>query len=638
MIAASAAALGVATARGATDSSGSAHAPIFGALWLLLAFVLGILFMIVLAAYRDRRKRRARGLSDAGIREAGFGEEAFAAALAVRGANDGVWDWDLIRDEVYYSTRFKSMLGYDVEEVGRSPSEWLDRLHPEDSDRVRVKLDAHLRGESAYFEEEQRLRHKDGHYRWYLGRGMALRDASGVAYRIAGLHMDVTNRRVYDVLTGLPNRSRFVERLGRSLQRAQWNPSDQFGVVFIDVDRFKVVSASLGPFASDQLLVAIARRLEGCLRPSDMVARLGGDEFALLVDHVNDTRDAVRIAERVQKSLAEPFDIAGREVFSSASMGIALSASGYTQAEDLFRDADAAMYRAKAAGPMRYEVFDVAMREHVVAQLHLENDLRRAVERREFRLLFQPVVGLRDGRLAGFEALARWIHPSRGIVVPSEFIPVAETTGVITPLGLWILDEAMRAVMSWRTRFASFGGLHVSVNVSVKQLRDTRFLDHVRRLLDEHGVDPEALRIEITESAFMETKGATPDVLAVLKSLGVRLQIDDFGTGYSSLNYLRGFPIDALKIDQSFVAEMPESRSTTAIVETIVALAHNLGMTVIAEGVESGEQVARLRTFGCEQAQGRYFAMPLEPEAVEDLLDSDASWFVPPPAGPEETS
>ena len=344
-------------------------------------------------------------------------------ALAVLGANEGLWDWNLKTNQFYYSPRWKSMLGCEENEIQTSPDEWFNRIHPEDRVRVKDEMAAHHGGLTPHFENEHRMLHKDGTYRWMLARGIAVRDAQGKAYRMAGSQTDITEGKVADVLTGLPNRILFMDRLGRSVERAKYRKGYLFAVFFLDLDRFKVVNDSLGHLIGDQLLIATARRLQTCLHTGDTIARLGGDEFSILVDDIREVSDATRIAERIERQLALPFNINGHEVFTTASIGIALSSSGYERPEDLLRDADTAMYRAKALGKARYEVFDTAMRERAVARLQLETDLRRALEREEFRVYYQLIVSLDDGRISGCEALLRWQHPKRGLISPSEFIP-----------------------------------------------------------------------------------------------------------------------------------------------------------------------------------------------------------------------
>src|SRR5262249_16567861 len=394
-------------------------------------------------------------------------------ALAARGANDGVWDWDLERGEIYLSPRWKEMLGETEEAIGRRPTEWFDRVHPEDRDRLGMEIVAHLEGLSPHLESEHRVRHRQEGWRYMLCRGLAVRDELGKATRLAGSMTDITRHRAlqeqlvhdafHDLLTGLPNRALFMDRLGRAVPRARRHGDEGFAVLVLDLDRFKVVNDGLGHTAGDLLLVRIAARLQALLRPEDTVARLGGAEFAIPLDGVEDVSDATRVAERIAEALAQPTDVEGREVFTTASVGIAVSATGYERPPDVLRDADTALYRAKAQGPGRYEVFDQTMHLRAVALLQTETDLRRALERGELALHYQPIVKLADRRLAGFEALARWNHPRRGLVPPGEFIPVAEEAGLIVPFGTWALREVCRQAREWWLRFGEAAAVPISV-------------------------------------------------------------------------------------------------------------------------------------------------------------------------------
>jgi diguanylate cyclase (GGDEF)-like protein/PAS domain S-box-containing protein len=560
-------------------------------------------------------------------------EERFA--LAMRGANDGVWDWDLAADRIFFSARWKAMLGCDEAEIGDLPNEWLGRVHAEDLERLKTDFDAHIAGKTPRFECEHRVRRKDDSYHWMLARGIALRDTEGKACRIAGSQTDVTARKaaedlllhqaIHDALTGLPNRTAFIDRLERSIARAQHRSDYIFAVLFLDVDRFKLVNDSLGHMSGDQLLISLARRLSGILRPGDMVAHIGGDEFAVLADHIAKPDDATQIASRIQRGLQTPFSLAGQEVFATTSIGIAMSTSGYERPEEVLRDADAAMYRAKAQGSGRYELFDKGMHARALARLKLETDLRRAIERNELLLHYQPVVSLSSGKITGFEALARWQHPERGLVGPLEFIPVAEETGLIVPIGAWVVGEACRQARRWQERFPRTP-LSVSMNLTSTHFTETEVMRGIEQALQETGLDGHHLMIEITESVMMKEIDSVIAILLALKSLDIELHIDDFGTGYSSLSYLHRLPTDALKIDRSFVSRMGKGKSDIAIVRTIVEMAHNLGRHVIAEGIETPEQLERLRALGCEFGQGYHFSRPLEEQAAEALLISDPKW------------
>lgn len=556
-------------------------------------------------------------------------------ALAARGTNDGLWDWDLPTNQVYFSPRWKSMIGYEEHQISNSPDEWFSRVHPEDIDGLKAQIAAHLDGQTAQYENEHRMLHRDGTLRWMLCRGLVVRDAHGKASRMAGSQTDITQGKVADALTGLPNRTLFVDRLARSVERAKRRKGSLFAVLFLDLDRFKVVNDSLGHMIGDQLLIAIARRLESCLRAGDTVARLGsdrllarlgGDEFTILLDDIRDVSEATRVADRIQKELMFPFNLGGHDVFTTASIGIALSATGYERPEDLLRDADTAMYRAKALGKARCEIFDTVMHARAVARLQLETDLRRAVERQELQNHYQPIVSLQTGTIAGFEALVRWKNPRRGLILPSEFIPVAEETGLILSIGPWVLLEACCQLSRWQMQRPDSPQLTVSVNLSGKQFMQPDLVEQTAQILRKANLDPRSVKLEITESVIMENTESVTAMLMQLRALNIQLGIDDFGTGYSSLSYLHRFPIDTLKIDRSFVSRMGVERENAAIVRTIVSLAHNLGMNVIAEGVETKEQLAQLRALGCEYAQGDFFSRPLDGEAATALISAEPLW------------
>lgn len=424
----------------------------------------------------------------------------------------------------------------------------------------------------------------------------------------------------HDSLTGLPNRALFMDRLGQSLRHAQRRRERLFAVLFLDLDRFKLVNDSLGHGAGDRLLVEIARRLEACIRPGDTAARLGGDEFTVLLEDVRDGADAAQVAERLQREIRRPVTLDGQDVFTSASIGIALSAAAYERAEDILRDADIAMYRAKAKGGSRHEVFDPAMYARAVALLKMETDLRRAIDRGEFAVHYQPIVSLRDGRIAGFEALVRWNHPHRGLVLPMEFIRMAEETALVVDIDRWVLREACRQLQEWHQRYPDARPLSVSVNLSGRHFAQPDLAEHLRRTLRATGLQGDCLGLEITESVLLDTTEASHEALHELRRDGTRLYLDDFGTGYSSLSYLHRFPIDALKIDRSFVTSLRPGGQGQEIVRTILSLAQNLDIHVVAEGVETAEQLAALKALRCEYAQGYAFSPPLPGAQAEALL------------------
>jgi diguanylate cyclase (GGDEF)-like protein/PAS domain S-box-containing protein len=528
------------------------------------------------------------------------------------------------------------MLGYEENEIGDKLEEWFDRIHDADRERVKEEIAAHQKGATPHFESEHRMLHKDGSFRWMLGRALAVRDASGKTLRMAGSQTDITERKVSDPLTGLPNRLLFIDRLGRLIKHAKRHKDYTFAVLFLDLDGFKMINDSLGHMIGDQLLLGVANRLEKCLRSSDTVARLGetftvarlgGDEFTVLLDDLKDPADAKLAAERLMKALVLPFILDGKEIFTSVSIGIALSNSAYEEPEDILRDADTAMYRAKSLGKARYEIFDAAMRASVIARLQLETDLRHAIERSEFCNFYQPIVSLDSGRVVGFEALLRWQHPTRGLIGPEEFIFVAEETGLIRELGWWNLREALRQISDWKAYADADRDLTVSVNLSAKQFLQPNLVQEIKSLLDEFALPPDTLHLEITESAIMVDPVAAAEMLLQIRSLGIRLAIDDFGTGYSSLSYLHRFPLDTLKIDRSFISGLGQGGEGMEIARTIMPMANNLRLDVIAEGVETIEQVSLLQKLHCHYAQGYYFSKPLAAGEIAALLAGPA-WLV----------
>ena len=431
---------------------------------------------------------------------------------------------------------------------------------------------------------------------------------------------------LHDALTGLPNRSLFTERLRHAMRRAARHPDDLFAVLFLDLDRFKDINDNLGHFAGDELLRAVAHRLEACIRPEDTVARLSGDEFAILLESITEARDAGRVAERIEEALSFPINLAGAEVVTSASMGIVTSSMAHDQPEQLLRSADMAMYRAKAAGRARYEMFDRTMHTDALARLQLETDLRRAVELGEFRLHYQPLVSLRTGRITGLEALVRWEHPTRGLVHPGDFIPIAEETGLIVPMGRWVLEMACMQMKEWHQTLPRVEPLSIGVNLSVKQFSQPDVVEQIAAALAMSGVDPHSLRIEITESAIIDKGKTSGAILQQIRDLGVQIYLDDFGTGYSSLSYLHGLPIDAIKIDRAFISNMDTDEKNLRLVRTILTLAEIVGVRAEAEGISTAEQLRELRSLNCEQGQGYLFSAPIPKEAVEELLAVDPIW------------
>jgi diguanylate cyclase (GGDEF)-like protein/PAS domain S-box-containing protein len=508
--------------------------------------------------------------------------------------------------------------------------------HRDDLNAVLTNINHLLEGKRSTCQLEKRYVHKRGHAVWVLWSASVVRDVSSRSMHLIFQVQNITDRKraeeqllhvaFHDPLTGLPNRALFMDRLNVAMARTRRQLDNRCAVLFLDLDRFKIINDSLGHMVGDQLLIAIARRLEGCVRPGDTVARLGGDEFTVLLENLKDESEAINIVERIQGELTLPFNLNGHEVFTNASIGIAYATltspltGKLLRMGDLLRDADTAMYRAKMLGKARYEVFDVEMHERAVNLLQLETDLRRAVDRKEFSLQYQPIIELASGQLRGFEALLRWDHPERGKISPLEFIQVAEENGLIIPIGYWALEAACRQLRHWQEQFPTAPPLSISVNLSCKQFAQPNLTAYIEQILRETNIAPSQLKLEITESMVMGNIKTATEMLNQLRAIGVKVSIDDFGTGYSSLSYLHRLPLDTLKIDRSFVSEMSGTNENTEIVRTIVMLAQNLGMDVIAEGVATEEQVILLKGFGCECAQGYYFSKPMDPDVVHRHL------------------
>lgn len=551
-------------------------------------------------------------------------------ALAARGANDGLWDWNLVAGEVYLSERWREMVGVVDRALSLSPEEWFSRVHLSDLPQLKVDIAAQAAGTRSHFHSEHRLRHSEGFFIWVLCRGIVVRDHEGRALRIAGSMTDITARKdleerlrreaQFDSLTTLPNRSYATDLLRRAIARAKRNREQQFGVLFLDCDRFKVVNDSLGHHAGDSLLRLVAGRLNGCVRPGDVVARLGGDEFVVILEGVKDEAEAIAVAERIQHSLAQPFYLDGRELFMSVSVGIAMSQPGVERPEDYLRDADLAMYRAKLRGRARHEVFRADMRAGAVLQMSLENDLRHSMDRGELRVMYQPIWSLASGRIVGFEALVRWDHPTHGAMQPADFIPIAEETGLILPLGEWVLRQAAQRLHHWNTKVVADEPIWMSVNVAARQLTHPGLVEVVKNTIAESGVEASKLKLEITESMIMADAVAAVGALEQLKALGIHLLMDDFGTGHASLSYLHRLPISTIKIDRYFVGRIDSNSECLEIVRTILNLSRSLSMDVVAEGVENSAQREVLQSLGCEYVQGYLLSPPLDADAAERLM------------------
>jgi len=550
---------------------------------------------------------------------------------APEGARRATLEWDLKKGEIHFSREWTELFGYRPKEVGHSPDEWFRRVHPQDLDQLKAAIAAHLEGKEPAIENRHRIARADGTYDFTVFRGVATRNDAGVPLRVTGAHADASGTRGFDSLTGLPNRNNLMERLGKALDRSRGGDGRFAAVLFLDLDRFKNINYSLGHTVGDQMLKAVADRLRACLPNGDApdairttISHVGGDEFAILLEGVADVNDAVRVAKRIQDELQGPFDVEGNEVFTSTSIGIAVSTPEYQRAEDLLRDADTAMFRAKAVGKGSYVVFDAGMHARAVSLLKLETELRRAVQREEFRAYYQPIVELDNGKIVGFEALVRWQHPDGELLLPKDFLAVAEETGLIIGIDRQVARDACKQLRTWNAQFRRSTPLTVSVNVSGVQFMRPDMIVEIDRTLRNYGVYGRSLKLEITESVIMEHARYAADMLQQLKSLDIKLSIDDFGTGYSSLSYLRRFEIDTLKVDSSFVSRMDTDEESWEIIRTIVTLGNNLGKDVVAEGIERGRQRELLLALRCRYGQGFFFSRPVDAETATGLLAAEA--------------
>jgi diguanylate cyclase (GGDEF)-like protein/PAS domain S-box-containing protein len=590
----------------------------------------------------------ARYKSATSLPEVQTNTEPFALTAAERKLDNGD---ELFRSAFHHAAgmalvapngRWQTVNPALCETLGYGESDLLDCslqeiTHPDDLGNVLVQLDKLLNGAIPSCQIEQRYLHKLGHSVWVLMTMSLIRSVDNEPLHFVCQFQDITRRKqteerlvhdvFHDALTGLPNRSLFMDRLGLALERSKRRREQVFAVLFLDLDSFKTVNDTLGHMIGDQLLIEVARRLKGCLRTTDTVARLGGDEFTILLEDLNVESESLRIVDRFQKELARPFQFGIHELSITASIGVASNCFGYETAEEILRDADGAMYRAKSAGKAGYEVVD--KNQHSRASLevsHLETDLLKAIERKQLLLYYQPIVSLESGALLGFEALVRWMHPQRGLISPTDFIPLAEDSGFIIEVGNWVLREACLQLSSWHKQFPFHRSLSVSVNLSLKQFMQADLVDQIVNVLQETDLDPRMLKLELTESIVMENVVAATVMLQQLRALGVEIGIDDFGTGYSSLSYLHRLPISSLKIDGSFVTGMVENEDNTEIIKTIVTLAKSLRMNVIAEGVETFEQLTKLRLLKCDAGQGFLFSKPTNAETAATFLGLRTQW------------
>lgn len=545
---------------------------------------------------------------------------------ATVGEREGLWVWNVASGRVHFSPRWTAIIGCEEHEIGTSPEEWLGRVHPEDQGGLRDEIDRRLL-EGDGFHVQHRLRHQDGTYRWTDCRGVVVRDDAGAAVRLIGSHADVTGQHAADPLTGLPNRVRFLDRLTSAMERARRHPDFLYAVLLVEIPSAAAEAAS----ASDghPWLTAAARRLETCLQAREetprpearyLIARMGGGPFAILLEGLAHVHEAEVLAERVLASLLVPFPLHGRQVFLQPSVGVAVSTTGYDRSERVLADADAALHRAASLGGNRWEAFDTTAFESSRAHFQLTVDLEGALDRRELRLVYQPILSLASNRIVGLEALLRWNHPTRGVISPLEFIPTAERTGLIVAIGFWVMREACLQVKAWRETLPAARDLWVSVNVSSLQLQQPDLVEQTAEMLRGMGLPPACLMLELTESLAMADPAAVRGLLIRLRVMGVRIGLDDFGTGHSSFAYLHQFPVDFVKIDRSFLVGMEVRPDKTAIISTLTDLAAQLGLHLIAEGIETEEQLAVIRSLGCECGQGFLFSRPIDSAVASDLL------------------
>ncbi len=548
---------------------------------------------------------------------------------------------DMKGQRLYNSPAYKRILGYSAAELGETSA--FEQIHPDDRFKV-LEAAREARATGVGKKMEYRIRHKNGTWLVFESNASTIRNENGDVSKLVIVNRDITERKraeeklehnaFHDGLTGLPNRRLFLDRLEHVFLRGRRNPDTRHAVLFIDVDGFKDLNHTMGTAAGDQVLSEVAARIQSCLRHNDTLARgentlpaldavlcrFGGDEFTVLLDAIADPSDAMRVAKRIQAAVAEPLFVEGREASASVSVGIALSSSAHERGENLLQDADVAVRRAKALGGSRCEVFDEAMHTRAMNRLGLETELRTAIEHRQFRVLYQPIIELKIRRITGFEALLRWQHPTQGLISPYKFIEAAEDTGLLVHIGHRLIVEACRRLRDWQMRNPSLEPLYITVNASLRQFGDPRLASDIHSAVKEAGIEPSQLRLELTESVAMSDPKVTAAVVSQLKQRGIGVILDNFGAGLASLRSLRQFPVEALKIDRAMVSEMMTDRTSSDIVEGIVTLAHKMNLKVIAEGIESAKQLERLRELGCDFGQGFLFSQPVEAEAAEQLL------------------
>ncbi len=593
-------------------------------------------------------------------------------------ALDGIWYWDLESPKnEWMSPRFWQILGYDPADKKHLASEWQNLIHPDDLKKAIKNFELHCRNPEHPYDQIVRYRHKNGSTVWVRCRGIAIRNLSGKPVRMLGAHNDISevkkaqeklqtfveelqqnnkeleqliyatscdleepkqilslhfklmsklqHNAFYDSLTGLPNRTLLMENLKKAFYRQQRHPDWLFALLFLDLDRFKIINDSLGHSIGDQLLITLGSRLKKCLRASDTLARLGGDEFIILLEELKSKEECIKVTERIHQELEKPFILNNQELFISASIGITFSSSQqYKYPEQLLRDADTAMYKAKSLGKSCHVIFDVSMHSQALGQLSLETDLQRALKHQEFLVYYQPILSLKNNRLEGVEALVRWQHPLKGLISPVDFIPIAEESGIIIELDYWVLKSACHQLCYWRNRFPTLDYLTININISAKQFLKSNLIQKIEKILAETSLEGQNLKLEITENILIENSSYVLEIFAQLREKGVQVCLDDFGTGYSSLTYLNHFPINVLKIDRSFIKNLALKNSKSAIVMAIVAMARELKINTIAEGIETLEQLNFLKSLDCFGGQGYYFSHPLASEEMTQFINKFA--------------
>ena len=568
----------------------------------------------------------ARQASEEALRES---EERYA--LVAKATHEGLWDWNLKTNKIYFSPRFLSLIGRDAtaENSFNKPADWFNLVHPDDQNIVKSEINNHLEGHTSHFQCEHRLLHQDGSYHWVLSRGLAVRDKSGKAVRMAGSHTDISARKeaenqlrhdaFHDNLTGLYNRAWFVSYLQKILIESNRFKNANFAILFLDLDQFKIVNDTLGHAAGDNLLIQVSDRLKACLRDSDLLARFGGDEFVILLEHSDDYH-FIHIAERIIETLSCPFTLKDQEIQSGASIGVTLSSSGYTNSDEMLRDADIAMYQAKQGGKNCYVVFDENMREHLLSRISMEQGLSEAIKNNRLELYYQPIISLTSNQLVGFEALVRWNDESLGSISPEKFIPLAERCNLINPLGRWVLEKACAQWQIWKDKFSGLDKLKLSINLSPLQFHDEFFLKNIPKTLSRYNIKGANLAFEITETAIIRETNLAAKVISGFKAMGISVHLDDFGTGYSSLSHLAGFSIDLIKIDRSFVQQCGVQQKEDRMVKALINLAHELDIKCTAEGIENIEQQELLRNGNCDFGQGFYISKPSSAIDIEAFI------------------